>query len=112
MRDLWRSFRALLLVICLAAPSWTQQKRDSALSDLSLEELMNLTVTSASKKAQPLKMTAASVYVITAEDIHRSGLSSVPELLRLAPGVQVARSDSGTWAISIRGFSDEFSNKL
>ncbi len=72
---------------------------------------MNVQVTSVSKRGQRLGKTAASVYVITAEDIRRSGLS-FPEILRLAPGVQVARSSSGSWAISIRGFNDDSANKL
>jgi iron complex outermembrane recepter protein len=84
----------------------------SGLADASLEELMNIEVTSVSKKAQRLGATAASVFVIAAEDIRRSGISVLPELLRLAPGVQVARLGSGGWAIGIRGFNDEFSNKL
>ncbi len=73
---------------------------------------MNIEVTSVSKKSQPLSSTAASVFVITAEDIRRSGITILPELLRLAPGVQVARLSSGSWAVGIRGFNDEYSNKL
>ncbi len=73
---------------------------------------MNMKVYSASKKTQRLGETAGSVYVISSEDIRRSGIRTVPELLRLAPGVQVARTQSGAWAISIRGFTDEYDNKL
>jgi iron complex outermembrane receptor protein len=73
---------------------------------------MNIEVTSVSKKAQSLSSTAASVFVITSEDIRRSGITILPELLRLAPGVQVARLSSGSWAVGIRGFNDEYSNKL
>ena len=69
---------------------------------------MNIEVTSASKKEQRLGSIAASAYVISAEDIRRSGISILPELLRLAPGVQVARLSSGSWAIGIRGFNDEY----
>jgi iron complex outermembrane receptor protein len=82
------------------------------LSQASLEQLMNIQVTSVSKKSESLSKTSASVFVITAQDIRRSGLHSLPEVLRLAPGVQVARSNAGSWAISIRGFNDEYSNKL
>src|SRR5271154_3714466 len=99
----------LLLAIgvpCAAAP----QRR--TLADASLEELMNIEVTSVSRKTQRLSSTAASVFVISAEDIRRSGISLLPELLRMAPGVQVARLASGTWAVSVRGFNDEYSNKL
>lgn len=80
--------------------------------ELSLEELMSVVVTSASKKSQTLAETAAAVYVITAEDIRRSGASNIPEALRLAPGVQVSSIGNNKWAVSIRGFADRFSNKL
>jgi iron complex outermembrane receptor protein len=83
----------------------------NGLADASLEELMNIEVTSVSKKAQRLSSTAASVFVITSEDIRRSGLE-LPEVLRLAPGVQVARVEAGRWAVAIRGFNNDFSNKL
>jgi iron complex outermembrane receptor protein len=86
-------------------------RAQNGLADRSLEELMNIEVTSVSKKAQRLSSTAASVFVITAEDIRRSGLG-LPEVLRLAPGVQVARIEAGRWAVSIRGFNNDFSNKL
>ena len=86
-------------------------RAQNSLADRSLEELMNIEVTSVSKNAQRLSSTAASVFVITAEDIRRSGLG-LPEVLRLAPGVQVARVEAGRWAVSIRGFNSDFSNKL
>jgi iron complex outermembrane receptor protein len=92
--------------------SSTQALAPNGLADASLEDLMNIEVTSVSKKAQRIGSTAASVFVITSEDIRRSGITILPELLRLAPGVQVARLSSGQWSIGIRGFSDEFSNKL
>jgi iron complex outermembrane receptor protein len=87
------------------------QTAQNGLADASLEELMNIQVTSVAKKAQRLSSTAASVFVITAEDIRRSGLE-LPEVLRLAPGVQVARVEAGRWAVAIRGFNNDFSNKL
>jgi iron complex outermembrane receptor protein len=102
-----------IFVPCAAAPQEpAQPPPQSALADRSLEELMNIEVTSVSKKAQRLSSTAASVYVITAKDIQRSGITVLPELLRLAPGVQVSRLSSGSWAVGIRGFNDEYSNKL
>ena len=73
---------------------------------------MNTQVVSASKKQQRLADTAASVFVITREMIRRSGLTSVPELLRLAPGVEVARVDNSRWAIGIRGFNSPLDTKL
>lgn len=79
---------------------------------LGIAELMNIEVTSASKKVQRLADVGAAVFVITQEDIRRSGARSIPEALRLAPGVQVARIDANKWAISIRGFNGRFADKL
>ena len=80
--------------------------------ELSLEELSQVIVTSASRKAQPLADTPAAVFVISADDIRRSGATNLPEALRLAPGIQVAALGNNKWAISIRGFADRFANKL
>ncbi|MCS6285630.1 MAG: TonB-dependent receptor [Nitrospira sp.] len=82
------------------------------LTDLSLEELLNVEVTSVTKQAQPLAQTAAAIFVLTQEDIRRSGATSIPEALRMVPGLQVARLDSNKWAISSRGFNGRFANKL
>jgi iron complex outermembrane receptor protein len=78
----------------------------------STNELMDMEVTSAARKEQTLSETAAAVFVITQEDIRRSGMTSIPELLRLAPGVNVAQIDASKWAVSVRGFTGRFSNKL
>ncbi len=80
--------------------------------DLTLEELMNIEVTSVSKKEEKLANASAAIYVITQDDIRRSGHQRIPELLRMVPGVQVARIDANKWAISIRGFNGNFANKL
>jgi iron complex outermembrane receptor protein len=69
-------------------------------------------VTSVSKKEQSLAKAGAAVFVITQEDIRRSGMTNIPDLLRMAPGVNVARLDANTWAISIRGFNDRYSDKV
>jgi iron complex outermembrane recepter protein len=98
--------------LACAGVGWGQQPPPKDLMDASLEELMNMQVVSVSKKSQRVSKTAAAVYVITQEEIRRSGVTSIPELLRMVPGVQVSRIDNSTWAISIRGFNDEFSNKL
>ena len=66
------------------------------LAERSLEELLNMPVTSAGRKPQSLRTAAASAFVITADDIRRSGLHTLPEVLRLAPGVQIARIETGT----------------
>ena len=96
----------------LAANPDPQQKSASDLTELSLEELLNVEVTSVSKQAQPLSQTAAAIFALTQEDIRRSGATSIPEALRMVPGLQVARLDSNKWAISSRGFNGRFANKL
>ena len=81
-------------------------------SDLDIDQLVNLTVTSVGKKEQSLASAPAAIYVLTQEDIHRSGVTSIPEALRLVPGLEVARVDGHNWAVSSRGFNDLFANKL
>ncbi len=83
-----------------------------AIASLSLEELVDLDITSFSKKPQKVSEAAGAIFVITQEDIRRSGATTVPEVLRLAPGVQVARVTSNAWAISSRGLNSFFTNKL
>lgn len=82
------------------------------LTKLSIEDLMNIEVTSVSKKEQKLSKTASAVFVITSQDIARSGANNIPDLLRMVPGVEVAQINSSQWAISIRGFNGQYSNKL
>ncbi|MEO8342211.1 MAG: TonB-dependent receptor [Gallionella sp.] len=82
------------------------------LSHLSLEELTNVQISSVSKRLEPIKGAPAAVYVITREDIRRSGATSIPEILRLAPNLQVARVDASQYAISARGFNSTTANKL
>jgi iron complex outermembrane receptor protein len=100
-------------VVGFAQPAVAQQ-RDSlgALKQLSVEELMNVEVTSVSKRAERLSQTASAIQVITEADIRRSGASSLPEALRLATNLQVAQIDSRQWAISARGFNSTSANKL
>jgi len=80
--------------------------------DAPLEELLSMEVTSVAKKSQPINEVAAAVFVITSEDIRRSGVTGIPEALRLAPGIQVARIDANKWAVTSRGFNNQFANKL
>ncbi len=82
------------------------------LTDLSLEELMKVEITTPARKEQKLIDTPSAVFVIRPEDIRRSGARSIPEALRMAPGLQVAQLDASKWAISSRGFNGRFSNKL
>ncbi|MBK1723992.1 TonB-dependent receptor [Thiocystis violacea] len=82
------------------------------LTELSMEELLAVEVTSVGKKTQSLSDAAAAIFVISNDDIRRSGATSVPEALRMAPGLEVKRLDANKWAISARGFSGRFANKL
>ena len=82
------------------------------LKQLSLEQLGNLEVTTASKEPEKMQRTSAAIYVLTQEDIRRSGATSIPEVLRLVPGVEVAQIDSSTWAVGIRGFGSGFSKSV
>ena len=82
------------------------------LKELSLEALGNIEVTTTSKEPETLRRTPAAVYVLTREDIRRSGATSFPEVLRLVPGLQVARMDSDHWAVGVRGLANQFSQSL
>ncbi len=84
----------------------------AAIEDLSLNDLMQIEVSSASRKSQPLSNTAAAAFVITQNDIRRSGATSIPEALRLAPGIEVAQIGASRWAITSRGFNSLYANKL
>jgi iron complex outermembrane receptor protein len=103
---------ALALSLGVTIPTSAQTPPASDLTQFSLEDLMNVQVTSVSKKEQKLAKTGAAIFVITQEDIRRSGATNIPDLLRMVPGVDVARVDHSNWAISIRGFNSVFSNKV
>lgn len=104
---------ALMACACIqgADPAGSADSGDN-LAGLSLEELTRVEVTSVARKDQKLSKVAAAVYVITADDIRRSGATCVPELLRVVPGIEVAQIASNTWAISARGFNSRSSNKI
>ncbi len=99
-----------LLAALVPGKLWAQASPD--LSGTSLDDLMNIEVTSVSKKEQTLSRTGAAVFVISQDDIRRSGATNIPDLLRMAPGVDVAQIDANQWAISIRGFNTLYSNKV
>jgi iron complex outermembrane receptor protein len=101
----------LLAALFGTSTAWPQ-KSSADLTSQSLEDLMNIQVTSVSKKEQKLSATAAAIFVITQQDIQRSGATSIPDLLRMVPGMNVAQIDANTWAISARGFDEEYSDKL
>jgi outer membrane receptor for ferrienterochelin and colicin len=109
-----RATRWILAVLCLSpgAPAIGQQQKPHDLASQSLEELMNVEVTSVSKKEQKLSRTAAAVFVVSQEDIQRSGATNIPDLLRMVPGMEVAQMNGNTWAVSARGLNGQFSNEL
>ena len=82
------------------------------LADRSIEELMNVRVTTVSRSASTVGQSPAAVFVITQEMIRRSGATTFPEILRMVPGMNVARIDANKWAVSARGFNERFGNKL
>ncbi len=90
----------------------TSQLSSNDLTQESIENLMNMEVTSVSKKEQKLSQVAAAIFVITQEDIRHSGATNIPDLLRMVPGLDVAQINANTWAISARGFNRQFANKL
>jgi iron complex outermembrane receptor protein len=106
------------LVLSLATVSWpahaesVQEEKGVDLTSVSIEDLMNMTVTSVSRTEQTIANAAAAVFVITSEDIRRSGVTSIPEALRMVPGLEVARIDANKWAISSRGFNGRFASKM
>jgi iron complex outermembrane receptor protein len=99
------------LAALAAIPAYSQSAQKD-LSQMSVEDLMNLQVTSTSKKEEPVKRAAAAIFVITQEDIRRSGATNIPDLLRMVPGLDVAQASGTTWAVSSRGFNGQDANKL
>jgi iron complex outermembrane receptor protein len=95
----------------LATASATEADPDD-IAGLSLEALANVRVTSVSRRSEPVADAAASIYVISGETIRRSGAATLPEALRLAPNLQVARVDARNYAVTARGFNSAFENKL
>ncbi|MBX7143190.1 MAG: TonB-dependent receptor [Oligoflexia bacterium] len=104
--------------ILFASFAWSENETangktwEDAYSQMSIQELVNVEVTTASKKAEKLSDVASAAYVLTDEDIRRSGVTTIPDALRLVPGVNVAQIDRSQWAVSIRGFDGLFSDKL
>lgn len=101
------------VILCIfLLPCWAVAMDDTDLTSLPLESLMELKVTSVSKKSQQLTDAAAAIFVITRDDIRRSGVTNIPDALRMVPGIQVAVIDSNKWAVSARGQNGRFANKL
>ncbi len=109
----WRSLILLVLIApSIASLAQTNEQTQADLKKLSLEELMQVEVTSVSRRAEPLSEVSSAVQVITQEEIRRSGARSIPEALRIASNLEVAQASSQTWAISSRGFNANVGNKL
>lgn len=110
---LWPRVVVCLLFIQVLMPlSSSLYAFESDLTELSIEELANIEVISVSRTPQKQSRSAAAIFVTTAEDIRRSGVTSIPEALRMVPGIDVARISSSKWAVSSRGFNSRYSNKL
>ncbi len=108
-----RSMKSAIFLSALAA-FWTanSQAAPPPIEELGLEELVKTDITSVSRKSQSLADVAAAAFVISSEDIRRSGAQALPDVLRMAPGIEVAQIDSGRYAVSARGFNGRFANKL
>src|SRR6202048_3745880 len=108
-----RTMLASFMTVFLAANGAAQSHQSVPdVTALSMEDLMKVQVTSVSKRTQKVADAAAAIFVITQEDLRRSGATSIPEALRLVPGLEVARIDENKWAIGSRGFNGRFDNKL
>jgi iron complex outermembrane receptor protein len=101
-----------LVFVCIVSFLVSVTHASTDLTELSIEELINLQITSVAKRPQNLFDAPSAIFVITQDDIRRSGATSIPELLRMVPGLEVARIDASKWAISSRGFNGRFADKL
>jgi len=104
--------KAAWLTILAGICGISQAQPQTDLTNSPIEDLLNLKITSVSKTEQKLQRSPAAVFVITQEDIRRSGAANIPDLLRMVPGFDVAQINSNTWAISARGSNGRFSHEL
>lgn len=111
-KGLLAAFLVATVSVAWAAEPAGVLERTPPLTKLSLEDLMNVNVTSVSKKAEPLSGAAAAVYVLSGEEIRRSGATTIADALRLVPGMVVGSIDSNKWAINARDWPSRFANKL
>ena len=105
-------FLAALGMASLGVPLARPQQQGPDLTKVSIEDLMNVEVTSASKKTERLSAAPAAIFVITGEELRRGGFSSVPDALRMVPGMHVSQQSSHVWQVSARGFSSFLNNKM
>lgn len=111
----WRSAGCAVAWFAMTGFLASTSRGDQGRSDLanqSLQDLMNMQVTTVSKTGQKLSQTAAAVFVITQRDVARSGARDIPDLLRMVPGLDVAQINGNTWAVNSRGFNSRFANQL
>ncbi len=106
------SFMLAALLPGAAGNVGAAETRLAAIEDLSIKDLMQVEVSSVSRKSQTLFDTAAAAFIVSQEDIRRSGATSIPEALRMVPGLEVAQLDAWHWAVTTRGFNLRFANKL
>lgn len=109
---LYAVFTILSVAIIMSLAAEASEPEAEDLMSMNIEDLMTMEVTSVSKQAEKMIGASAAIFVITAEDIRRSGAHNIPEALRMVPGMQVSRMDNNNYAVSARGFNDIFSNKL
>jgi iron complex outermembrane receptor protein len=102
----------MLLWALAAGNAMAADEKLQTLKQMSIDDLANLEVSIVSGRPERLADAAAAVFVITAEDIRRSGATTLAEVLRMVPGMSVGRIDTGMWAVSARGFQNQFANKL
>lgn len=101
------------IVLCgIRTRASSANQPDEALFELNIEQLMEVDVSSVSRRDEALRTAPAAIHVITSEDIARSGARHIPELLRMVPGMHVARMDAGKWAVTARGFNGRFARHL
>ncbi len=108
-----RRLRAIVFgLLAASVPPASLAASDDPFFDLDLKDVLNLEITSVSRKPQTVSKAAAAIFVITGDDIRRSGVTTIPDALRMAPGIQVGQISSSVWAVSARGPNGRITNKL
>ncbi len=112
-RRQWMRKCSIAAIACMTAgPALAQEEQVDDFTSMSLEDLMSVEVSIASKRSELASEAAAAVFVLTREDIARSGAVTIADALRLVPGVNVAQINANSWAVTVRGFNSRFANKL
>ncbi|MFQ5515373.1 MAG: TonB-dependent receptor plug domain-containing protein [Myxococcota bacterium] len=106
-----RGLRRVVLLLLLASGAPARASQPSDLTALSIEDLLEMEITSVSRKSEPISNAPSAIYVVTDEDIRRAGVRSIPEALRMVPGLAVAATDASKYAIGARGFNFRFASK-